>query len=100
MLPLSLPSTKKPAGCGVAEVEWDGPRRLRVRGGPSPRPNHEENVGEPFAVTHAHTMAMSLPMPLKSAFSLGAGGDRLVFNAGATTGTVYTARSEGNLGPS
>jgi serine/threonine protein kinase len=48
-------------------------------------------TGDPFAVVHAHTMAMDMQMPSKEPWALAVGGDRLVFNAGQTTGELYTA---------
>jgi hypothetical protein len=54
-------------------------------------PATKRPVGDPFALTHAHTMTMNMQIPLKGAFTLAAGGDRLVFNAGEMAGDVYTA---------
>ena len=47
--------------------------------------------GDPFPVAHAHTTAMNMQIPTRAMWSLTSDGDRLVFNAGETTGDVYTA---------
>ena len=54
-------------------------------------PDTKEPVGEPFSVAHAHTSAMKMMEFAKHMWTLEVGGDRLVFNAGAMTGDVFTA---------
>ena len=48
-------------------------------------------TADPFAVVHAHTMAMNMQWPSKEAWALAVGGNRLVFNAGQMTSDLYTA---------
>jgi Tol biopolymer transport system component len=48
-------------------------------------------VGDPIPVVHAHTVTMNMQMPTRAPWTLTTGGDRLVFNAGETSGDVYTA---------
>jgi len=47
-------------------------------------------TGEPFAVVHAHSSAMSMQMPARWFSTLAVARGRLVFNAAATSGEVYT----------
>jgi hypothetical protein len=54
-------------------------------------PATKRPVGDPFAVTHAHTSAMKLLSTQRGMWILDVGGDRLVFTAGEVIGNVYTA---------
>jgi Tol biopolymer transport system component len=48
-------------------------------------------VGDPRSIVHAHASAMKMLPVSRSVWSIEVGGDRLVFNAAAMTGDVYTA---------
>jgi Tol biopolymer transport system component len=48
-------------------------------------------VGEPIPVAHAHSTDMRMLVVQRTVWSLAVGRDRLVFNAAATSGDVYTA---------
>jgi Tol biopolymer transport system component len=54
-------------------------------------PATRQPVGEPLAVAHAHDSSMKMLMVQRGIWSLAVGEDRLVFNAAAATGDVYTA---------
>jgi serine/threonine protein kinase/Tol biopolymer transport system component len=55
-------------------------------------PETREPVGESRAVLHAHQTSMKMMPVERSMWTLDVGGDRLVFNAGAMSGDVYTAK--------
>jgi Tol biopolymer transport system component len=51
-------------------------------------------VGEAFPIVHAHRSNMKMMRPERSWFALSVARGRLVFNAAATTGEIYTAMLE------
>jgi Tol biopolymer transport system component len=55
-------------------------------------PLTREPIGQPRAIVHAHRNAMKMMPIARAMWTLDVGGDRLVFNAGAMSGDVYTAK--------
>ena len=54
-------------------------------------PDTREPAGDPFPIAHAHASSMKMAPIQRGAWTLDVGSDRLVFNAGEMTGSIYTA---------